>query len=176
MTPARAEPGLPAPFPSGPYRVRPEWIDHNGHLNLAYYVMLFDWATDAAFEPIGLGLSYRDAGFGTFAAETHTLYRAELVEGEAVTIATQVLGCDEKRLHLAHEMQREDGLVAAQQELMYLSVSLASRRVSPWPEAVRDRLARAVADHAGLAAPAWAGRAVAMRGGSGPGTRAAAPG
>ena len=125
--------------------------------------MLFDWATDALWRPIGLGEPLRATGRGTFAAETHTMYRAELVENETVTIQSQLLDHDSKRLHVAHEMFRDrDGVVAAQQELMFLSVDLTTRRVSPWPAAIAESLARGIEAHAALPRPSWVGRAVAM--------------
>jgi acyl-CoA thioester hydrolase len=161
--PDRAGPALPVPFRSGPFTVRPEWIDYNGHLNLAYYVLLFDCATDALWAPIGLGDELRATGRATFAAESHILYRAELVEGEAVVIDSQILGLDEKRLHVTHEMRRvRDDMVSAQQELMYLSVDLGTRRVAPWPGAVLALLREAEAAHASLPRPGWVGRRVAM--------------
>ncbi len=145
-------------FESGPFVVRPEWIDSNGHLNLAYYILLFDEATDALWRSLGLGDAFRATGFGTFAVETHTLYRAELMEGEAVGVRSIVLGADGKRLHVAHEMRRvRDGAVSAQQELLYLCVDLGSRRATEWPGAMgatlRDRVG---------AAPEWVGRRVVM--------------
>ena len=154
---------LPAPFVSGPFALRPEWIDENGHLNVAYYVLLFDRATDELWRPLGLGATLRATGRTTFVVEAHTLYRSELVLGESVSVASTVLGCDEKRLHAVHEMRRErDGAVSAQQELMFLSIDLGTRRVAPWPEEVRAGLQRAVSAHAGLDRPAWAGRGIAM--------------
>lgn len=156
-------PGFPAPFHCGPFAVRPDWIDANGHLNLAYYIMLFDWATDALWRPIGLGDALRSARRGTFAAEAHTLYLAELLDGDTVVVESQLLAVDAKRLHVAHEMRRaHDGAISARQELMYLSVDLDRRRVAPWPEAVAAGLAQAVDAHAGLAWPDWAGRRIAM--------------
>lgn len=163
MTPGGTASALPAPFRSGPFTIRREWIDYNGHLNLAYYVLLFDWATDALWEQIGLGERLRVTGHATFAAESHILYRAELVEGEITVVDSQILGRDAKRLHVAHEMRRvRDGAVAAQQELMYLSVSLASRRVAPWPEPFAPGLEAAAAAHAALPRPDWTGRRLAM--------------
>ena len=159
-----AGPVLPAPFGSSPGRVRPEWIDHNGHLNLAYYVVLFDEATDALWNAIGLGEAYRArTGFGTFAVETHTLYIAELVEGDETRAESLVLGADSKRLHIAHELYRvRDGAVAARQELMYLTVDLATRRSVAWPADTYEGLQAAVAAHAGAAQPGWVGRRVAI--------------
>lgn len=163
MSLAQAGRVLPARFRCGPFTVRPDWIDENQHLNLAHYITLFDWATDALWRPLGLGDRPRATGRGTFAAETHTLYRAELVEGESVSIESHLLDVDDKRLHLAHEMRRDrDLVVSAQQELMFLSVDLATRRVAPWPEAIQATLRASVAAHAGLGRPDWVGRRVAM--------------
>lgn len=149
---------MTAPFESGPFTVRPEWIDGNGHLNLAYYILLFDEATDALWQSLGLGDAFRATGFGTFAVETHTLYRAELIEHEAVSIGSIVLGADGKRLHVAHEMRRvRDGVVSAQQELLYLCVNLGTRRAAAWPEPMTATLTSRLGP-----APDWVGRRVVM--------------
>jgi len=113
---------FPAPFDRYQGEVLPEWIDFNGHMNLAYYTVLFDYATDALFEAIGIGHAYKDTtNHGTFVAETHNLYERELLIGERVRVATQIVGADGKRLHLAHEMfNLGSGERAATQELMLL--------------------------------------------------------
>ena len=85
--------------------VLPEWIDANGHMNLAYYVVLFDQATDLLYDALGVGQAYRDAtGNSTFTAETHTLYEREVRVGERVRVVPHLLGADAKRLHYFHEM------------------------------------------------------------------------
>jgi len=95
---------IPAPFDRYEGEVLPEWIDANDHMNLAYYIVLFDYATDALFDAIGIGRQYKDTNNkGTFAVETHNLYENELLVGERVRISTQVLAVDSKRLHLSHE-------------------------------------------------------------------------
>jgi acyl-CoA thioester hydrolase len=154
------------PFDSGEGEVLPDWIDSNDHMNLAYYVVLFDRATDAIYDAFGLGRGYKAAtGCGTFAAESHNLYEQELRLGERVRIATWVLGADRKRLHLAHEMYRlTDGARAATQELLYLHVDLARRRVTPWPDDVAARLRAFAGQHAGHARPGWVGRRISMPG------------
>jgi acyl-CoA thioester hydrolase len=155
---------IPAPFDRYRGEVLPEWIDMNGHMNLAYYTVLFDYAADLLFETIGIGRSYKDAtGHGTFVVETHNLYERELLVGEQVRVASQIIGADNKRLHLAHEMFRlADGERAAMQELMFLSVDLARRRVVPFlPDAARC-VAAAAAAHAQLRRPSWAGRGIAL--------------
>ena len=157
---------VPAPFERYEGEVLPEWIDANDHMNLAYYTVLFDYATDALFDAIGIGRQYKDStNNGTFAAETHNLYERELLLGERVRISTQILGLDNKRLHLAHEMFIAAGCQrAATQELMYLHVDLSTRRVAPFPDEIRPHLMAAAAAHAQLARPAWIGRRIAMPG------------
>lgn len=155
---------IPAPFDRYRGEVLPAWIDMNGHMNLAYYTVLFDYAADLLFEAIGIGRSYKDATHhGTFVVETHNLYERELLAGERVRVASQIIGADGKRLHLAHEMFRlEDGARAAMQELMFLSIDLDHRRVVPFlPDAARH-IAAAAAAHAHLPRPEWIGRRIAL--------------
>ena len=155
---------IPAPFDRFQGEVLPEWIDYNGHMNLAYYTVLFDGSTDMLFDELGLGLDYRrDTRLGTFVAETHNLYERELLVGARVRVATQILACDDKRLHLGHEMFALDGgHRCATQELMFLHVDLRARRVMPFPSYMRERVAAAAAAHAALPRPDWVGRRVAM--------------
>jgi acyl-CoA thioester hydrolase len=155
---------IPAPFDQYEGEVLPEWIDANGHMNLAYYVVLFDYTTDMLFEEIGIGRGYKEAtNHGTFVVETHNLYERELLVGERVRIATQILGSDSKRLYLAHEMfSLADTQRAATQELMYLHIDLGARRVVPWLPEVHERVAAAAAAHSRLPIPDWAGRRIMM--------------
>ncbi len=156
---------IPAPFDRYKGAVLPEWIDTNNHMNLAYYVVLFDYATDILFDAIDIGRHYKEAtNHGTFVAETHTLYERELLVGDRVGVRTQILGTDSKRLHLSHEMFAAAGKRAAAQELMCLHVDLMTRRVAPFPDLVRERIAAAAAAHAHLPRPDWAGRRIAMPG------------
>jgi acyl-CoA thioester hydrolase len=155
---------IAAPFDRYQGEVLAEWIDANGHMNLAYYTVLFDYAADLLFEAIGIGQSYKRAtNHGTFVVETHNLYARELLIGERVRVVSQILGADDKRLHLAHEMFRlADGQRAATQELMFLSIDLSRRRVVPFLDEVQRHVAAAAAAHAHLPIPHWAGRYIAM--------------
>jgi acyl-CoA thioester hydrolase len=131
-------------------------------MNLAYYTVLFDYATDRMFEELDLGLGYRErTDHGTFVTETHNRYERELLVGEKVHITIQILAADDKRLHLAHEMFRLDtGERAATQELMFLHVDLKERRVVPFPPELKARIHAAAAAHAALPRPAWVSRYV----------------
>jgi acyl-CoA thioester hydrolase len=154
------------PVPFGRYRgeVLPQWIDLNGHMNLAYYTVLFDCATDLLFDAIGIGKEYKQTtNHGTFVVETHNCYERELLVGEEVRVASQILGADAKRLHLAHEMFKlPNGQRSATQELMFLSIDLAHRRVVPFLPDARRRVAAAAAAHANIPKPEWIGRHVAL--------------
>jgi len=119
--------------------VRPEWIDSNGHMNLAYYVVVFDLGTDRLYDALGIGNAYREAtGNSCFTAETHTLYEREVKAGEPLRVATTLLGADAKRLHYFHEMfHAVEGHRVAAQELLALHIDMSVRRVAPFP---RDRM------------------------------------
>jgi len=155
---------IPAPYDRYQGEVLAEWIDINGHMNLAYYTVLFDYATDLLFETIGIGQSYkRSTNHGTFVVETHNLYQRELLVGERVRVVSQILGADDKRLHLAHEMFRiAEETRAATQELMFLSIDLGVRRVVPFLGEAQRRLAAAAAAHARLPRPNWVGRQISL--------------
>jgi acyl-CoA thioester hydrolase len=155
-----------APFAEYEGTVRPEWVDYNGHMNLAYYVVLFDEAVELLFAAIGYGAGYRaTTNHGPFALETHTLYEREVLAGERVRVSSQLVAIDTKRIHVAHEMTRvADGVRAACQEVMYLNVDLARRKSARFATDLDARLAAAAEAHATLPRPDWVGRRVAMRG------------
>src|SRR6185312_8114233 len=104
-----------APFVSSTMRVEPSWIDYNGHMNMAYYHVLFDRAVEEGFGVVGLGQDYMEARNASyFAAEVHTLYKRELKLGDEVRITLQLVDFDEKRLHFYMEIRHVgEGWVAA---------------------------------------------------------------
>ena len=146
--------------------VLPEWIDANGHMNLAYYVVLFDQATDLLYDVLGLGQQYRDAtGNSTFTAEAHTLYEREVRVGERVRVVPHLLGADTKRLHYFHEMfHAENGYRVATQELMALHIDMSLRKVAPYPEDLHARIMEVMRACAADAPPMGVGRRIAMPG------------
>ena len=157
---------FPTPFDHYRGRVLPAWIDANDHMNLAYYVVLFDLAGDLAYERFCLGpqSGYKErTNFSTMAVESHNLYVQELLLDEEVRVVTQILAVDDKRIHMAHEMYRlPDNTLAAMQELMLLHVDLGRRKVTPWPADIRALLDEAAEAHKTLKVPDWVGRRIAM--------------
>ena len=146
--------------------VLPEWIDANGHMNLAYYVVLFDQATDVLYDLLGLGQAYRDTTpYSTFTAETHTLYERELRVGERVRVVAHLLGADTKRMHYFHEMfHAEGGHRVAAQELIALHIDMQVRRVAPFPPDRQAVLADALRARADMPRPEGVGRRITMPG------------
>jgi acyl-CoA thioester hydrolase len=146
--------------------VVPAWIDSNDHMNLAYYVVVFDLAGDTLFETLGLGPAFRIAtGFSTFAAESHTRYEREVRLGDKLCVFSHLLGADGKRLYVMHEMfHAEKGYRAATQEVMSLHIHLSTRRVTKLPEEKLAVLQGFIAKRGGAPLPPEAGRRIAMPG------------
>jgi acyl-CoA thioester hydrolase len=119
-------------------------------MNLAYYLVAFDLATDALWPELGLGAGFQARGLGTFAAESWQAYTREVTEGAPLAFESEVLAYDAKRLLCRHVMfHAGEGWQAAENEVLYLCVDLAARRVGAWPE---DVLARFAARATGAAA------------------------
>jgi acyl-CoA thioester hydrolase len=144
--------------------VRPEWIDYNGHMNLAYYVVVFDHATDALFDMLGVGSSYREGrNCSNFVLETHTLYERELAEGDRLRVISHLMAADTKRLHFFHEMFHADqGFRAAAQELLSVHVDLASRRSAAFPPDRTVAIEAMLRARTGMTPPRGIGRRIAM--------------
>jgi acyl-CoA thioesterase FadM len=99
------EPLFFAPFVSSVMKVEPGWIDYNGHLNMAYYNVLFDRAVDEAYELLGIGAGYVErARRSLYTAEVHIRYLRELHAGDPVRVTFQLLGHDAKRLHYFEQL------------------------------------------------------------------------
>jgi len=144
--------------------VQPDWIDYNGHMNLAFYVLAFDHATDAIFEEFGLDEAYRERfNQSIFVAETHVVYLDEAMQGDGLLFASRILEHGDKKVRLFHEMYAEkSGALIATIELMVLHVDLGARKVVPFAAEALASIDAMAAAHAALDMPDQAGRAVAM--------------
>ena len=154
----------PAPFLSSVMQIEPQWIDYNGHLNMAYYNVMFDRAIDELWLILGIGPDYKKSrSNSTFTAECHVRYLREVHLGDPLQVAITLLAADDKRLHLFEELRHaSEGWLSATSETMTLHVDMGQRRTAPFPPDIRatiDALARA---HAQLARPEGVGRSVAM--------------
>ena len=157
------EPIFFAPFVSSVMKVEPSWIDYNGHLNMAYYNVLFDRAVDEVFELLGCGADYLKQGFSTFTAEAHVRYLRELHEGDPVRVTFQLLEYDNKRMHYFEQLfHAEEGWVSATSENMSLHIDMGSRKVAAFPPDIRERIATVIKAHSAVPRPEGIGRNVAM--------------
>lgn len=148
--------------------VQPGWIDYNGHMNVAFYVMAFDHATDGLFDVLGIGAGYcRRENRSVFAVEQHIAYKRELKQGENLVVSSHLLGFDDKRLHFFQRMARDGGEhLAATMESVGLHVDMTARRAAPFPEQARAALAQMTVAQAGIARRSEAGRGIGPLAGS----------
>lgn len=153
-----------APLDTHRSTVLKEWVDWNGHMNVAFYVTAFDQASGAFMRNMGLGRNYVDSKIGmTFVLETHVTYDRELREGAPMRFTTQLLDRDAKRVHLFHEMYHADqGYLAATNETIVMNIDYASRKSGPWPAQAAERLEAVWAEHKNLPRPAKAGRVMGL--------------
>ncbi len=133
---ARAEiwrPGSQVAAPLQLYhcQVEPDWVDYNGHMTESAYLTAFGWASDALFRYVGIDEDYRAAGHSFYTVETHIHYRREASVHQELFFTTQVLGVDEKRLHIFHTMLDEEGRRLSSTEQMLLHVDTERGAVKP---------------------------------------------
>jgi acyl-CoA thioester hydrolase len=144
--------------------VLPEWVDWNGHMNVAFYVAAFDQASGTFMRNMGLGRNYVNNKLGmTFVLETHVTYDREMREGAPMRFTTQLLDRDAKRVQLFHEMYHaEQGYLAATNETIVMNIDYATRRSGPWPAQAAERLEAIWATHKDLPRPAKSGRVMQL--------------
>jgi carnitine 3-dehydrogenase len=153
--------GEDAPLQLHRRSVPAEWIDYNGHVHESRYLQVFGDATDALLGHLGLDADYLADGGSYFPFETHISHLRQLVAGDRVRVTTQVLGSDEKRLHVFHVLLREgEPDPVATGEHMLLHVDARSGRTAPVNGRVRENVERLRAAHACLPRPDRAGRAI----------------
>jgi acyl-CoA thioester hydrolase len=145
--------------------VKPEWIDPNGHMNIAYYVVAFDEGNDVLQNHLGLGYDdIRRTGNSAFIVGMNVDYRREVFEGDPLRIETRLLDWDHKRFHVFHEMYHAaEGFLAATNEVLFVHLSMRERRSVPFPDAVQTELARIAAAHERLGVPEGAFRTLGIR-------------
>ncbi|MET9514586.1 thioesterase family protein [Streptomyces sp. NPDC002994] len=146
--------------------VRPEWIDYNGHMSEAFYVLVFGYATDAMMIETGLHSSYREStGCSLYTVEAHIRYLRDVAEGAHLAVRTRILGADAKKARFAHELYvvgeadaapAPDAAPVATTELLAVHVDQKAGRAAPFPDVIRERLTALTEEP-----PAWAGRSIA---------------
>ena len=112
--------------------IKKEWTDYNKHMNVAYYVLVFDEAWEVMLQKFKMGEnSAKTAEMSTMVVETYITYKSEVKEGEEVDIFLNYFNHDKKRLHYRLEMfQKSSKKLSATIELLSLYVDLKKRKVS----------------------------------------------
>ena len=121
------------------YKITKDWVDYNNHLNMAYYVLIFDKAWEVMLEKFQMGeTSAKKTNKSTMVVETHTTYNNEVKENEDVDVFLTYLDHDKKRLHYKLEMiEKSTQKLSATIEMISLYVDLKERRVA---EFEKDKL------------------------------------
>ena len=144
--------------------VEPDWVDYNGHMTEAAYLTAFGWAADALFRYIGDDEEYRAAGHSFYTVETHINYLREVAGGDSLRFTTQVVGLDQKRLHIYHEMfDRSTGERAAAAEQMLLHMDTEAGRPAPIEGKPALALAAVRRVHRKAPRPEYLGRVMAAK-------------
>ena len=141
-----------------------DWIDYNGHLNDAYYLVIFTKATDELQNHLGLTLEHiQSTGETLFTVETHLAYVQEISLGEMVTVSSQILETDNKRMRIFHSMFNDQNELLATVEMLFLCYNLQAKKVSNFSDMMLQSLAKLQADQTELPWPNSAGKGIALK-------------
>ena len=141
--------------------VLPEWLDYNGHMTESRYLQVFGDATDALLNYIGMDEAYRSGGFSVYTVETHIRHLLEIAGGEPLTVETQLLGLDEKRLRIVHKLlHTSSGDELATGEHMLLHVDTEARCASPFGKKLYVKLEKIWLGHQNLTVPDYSGNGI----------------
>jgi carnitine 3-dehydrogenase len=143
--------------------VLPEWVDYNGHAHESRLVQVFGDATDALLAAVGIDAEYLRAGGSYYTVETHLSLLREALAGQRLRVTTQVLGSDDKRLHVFHSLYRDDDdELLATAEQMLVHVDAGAGRAAPAPADLLARVAKLTARHSAIPTPDGVGKRIAL--------------
>ena len=173
MAATESSESAPSSEPSQPLKlhtdsVQPEWVDYNNHMTESRYLQVFGDASDALFRYIGVNQDYHAQGLSYYTAETHINYIREVAVNQPLYVTTQIIGGDEKRLHVFHSMYLDsppgdaDTLLATTEQML-LHVDTKRGRVCPARSDIAERVANLVAAQASLATPLQVGRTIGQK-------------
>jgi acyl-CoA thioester hydrolase len=133
--------------------IPPDYEDQNGHMNVRWYLALYDAAGDAMYPMLGLNADELVlAGMGGFDLEHHVWYAAEIHVGDTVVIRLRMLGRSSKLMHYIMLMINETrGVVSSIFECVHAHADLSLRRTAPFPAEVAAKIDGLIAAHQALA-------------------------
>jgi len=147
-----------------PRTVERAWIDYNGHMNMAYYNLVFDQALGHVYDVLGIGAAYVKHRHGSlFTVEIHVHYVRELALGDPIRVQYQLLDWDDKRLHYFGEMYHgTEGYLSATSEQLALHVDMNTRKATPFPDDIKETIGAMMREHAALLRPDRVGHVMAI--------------
>jgi acyl-CoA thioester hydrolase len=135
---------------------RPDWTDRNDHVNIRYFVVVFDDAGDVFYPSVGLSdAEHRGRESGTMDLEHHTHFVREVRAGDRLAVYLRILGVSAKRFHyLMFLLNETTGQLASIFECVNTFVDLSRRKSAPWPDNVRSALDSLREKHGAVSWPA----------------------
>ena len=143
--------------------IEPQWTDYNGHMNMAYYNVLFDRCVDQACDLLGIGAAYaKTRRLTIYTAEVHVCYVRELHQHHSVTVSLQLLDHDAEAASPLPGSAPRGWLAAATSELLVLHIDMSGPKVAPFPEDILPNVEDMARAHTDLPAPERAGRRIGI--------------
>ncbi len=155
---------MPSPWIGQLLTVEDQWTDYNGHMNMAYYAVLFDKSAEEMFETFGLGPDYvRQTNCSFFTLETHTTYAHEIHAGDQVRIENQIIDADIKRVHYVQQMfHAEDNFLSCVLEVIVSHVDLTAKKTAQFPANIQKQIDAMLENHKALNLPKQVGRKIGI--------------
>ncbi|MEM7465417.1 MAG: thioesterase family protein [Pseudomonadota bacterium] len=158
-----SESSIPTPYVYDA-AVKDEWLDENGHMNVAYYMTALDDGSEVLFADPGIGWEYTRKKVGTvFVVSNKVDYLRELHAGQAFRVTSRLLDFNQKMLHVYFEILNAHENLCARAEVLYIHVSFSTRKSSAMPEAVMQRLKTIHEAHNKLPVPAGLGSGIGIQ-------------
>lgn len=156
---------IPAPYVDS-LLVKPEWLDANGHMNVAYYVSAFDDGGEVFFADCGLGWDYTREGIcSIFVSSCDLDFRRELFADDPLVVHTRLIDWRDKLVHTYQAIyHRDEGYLAATAEMLFIHIAFSDRRSRPMAETAQNRLRAIKQVHDKLPRPDNLGRKIEIRG------------
>jgi carnitine 3-dehydrogenase / betainyl-CoA thioesterase len=152
---------LQKPLPLLRTKIKTDWIDYNGHMTEHRYLQLFGETTDVLLSHIGMDAAYLVSGRSVYTLETHIHHLEEVSQGEVVSVTTQLLGLDNKRVRLLHVMTLErNGAALATAEQMLMHVDTKAGHACDFGDELATALSRIWAGHQDLEVPGFVGKGI----------------
>lgn len=142
------------------------WIDYNGHLNMGYYTVLFDQASDDVFAMLGMGPDYQASRkLTTYTVECHIRYLRELKLGDQLLATFHLISHDAKRFHAAQHLYHADGWLAATAEMLWLHIDQSgdTPKVAAFPADISAKIKALAQTQSHLGVPSFIGKPVGTR-------------